>query len=234
VVGHNYGDLSADHYMDMLDDLINKDGYTLDYIRSRRLSMDHCGVYPRPDQLPRMKKFGIYLSCGSGELTRSWPWVEKYGLKYQDWVSPVKSALDAGIRVVFETEGYVTDGLFTSFTPFITRKNDLGKLVSPQNAVDRNVVIKMATSWSAEYVLKEDKIGTLAKGKWADFLVLNKDYFTVPVEEIDTIYPIVTVVGGKIRYARADAAPALGIDPVGAQIRYGWETGKQRRLDPGN
>jgi predicted amidohydrolase YtcJ len=160
--------------------------------------------------------------------------VEKYGLKYADWISPVKSSLDAGIRVVFETEGYVTDGLFSSFTPFITRKNDLGKIVSPQNAVDRNVVMKMATSWSAEYVLKEDKIGTLAKGKWADFLVLNKDYFTVPVEEIDKIYPIVTVVGGKIRYARSDAAPALGIEAVGQQIRYGWETGKERRLEPGN
>lgn len=224
VVGHNYGDLSADHYMDMLDDLL-EEGFSLDYIRSRRLTMDHCGLYPRPDQLPRMKKFNIYLSCGSNVLTRSWPWVEKYGLEHQHWVAPVKTALDAGVKVVFETEGYVDNGLFSAFVPFITRVNRNGQVVSAKNAVDRNIVMKMATSWGAEFVIREDKVGTLEVGKWADFLVLNKDYFTVPVKEIARVYPIMTVVGGKIRYVRSDQAEALGLEPVGIQVRYRWEQG---------
>ena len=225
VVGHNYGDRSADHFMDLLDQLI-EEGFSLDYIRSRRLSMDHCGIYPRPDQLPRLSKFGIYLSCGSNVLTRSYPWVEKYGMEHQHWVAPVKSALDAGVKVVFETEGFVEDGLFSAFVPFITRVNRNGKVVSAKNAVDRNIVMKMATSWSAEFTLKEDKIGTLEEGKWADFLVLNQDYFSVPVSEIHKIFPVITVTGGKIRYVRSDFANEFGLQPVGPQIRYDWETGQ--------
>lgn len=227
VVGHNYGDKSADQYMDMLDRLVQEEGFSLDYIRSRRLTMDHCGLYPRPDQLPRMKKFGILLSCGSNVLTRSYPWLQKYGMEYADWLAPVKSALDAGVKVVFESEGAIENGLFSAFTPFVTRKNAQGNIVSAQNAVDRNIVMKMATSWSAEFVLREDKVGTLEEGKWADLIVLNKDYFTVPVEEISQVYPILTMVGGKIIYVRSDAAPDLGLQPVGGQLRYRWETGQR-------
>ena len=224
-VGHNYGDKTADHFMDMLDRLIKEEGFTLEYIQSRRFSMDHCGLYPRPDQLPRMKKFGIMLSCGSNILTRSYPWIQKYGMQYADWLSPVKTALDAGVKVVFESEEGVDDGLFAAFVPFITRKNETGDIVSLQNAVDRSIVMKMATSWSAEFALREDKIGTLKEGKWADFLVLNKDYFTVPVEEIGTVYPLITVVGGVIRYVRSDQAKEFGLQPVGEQLRFTWEGG---------
>jgi len=224
-IGHNYGDKTADYFMDMLDRLINEEGLSLEYIRSRRFSMDHCGLYPRPDQLPRLKKFGIMLSCGSNILTRSYPWIEKYGMQYADWLSPVKTALDAGVKVVFESEGAIENGLFSAFTPYITRRNQMGKIVSEKNAVDRNIVMKMATSWSAEFALREDKIGTLQEGMWADFLVLNKDYFAVPVEEISTIYPVITGVGGKIVYVRSDQADELGLKPFGNQLRYNWESG---------
>jgi predicted amidohydrolase YtcJ len=123
----------------------------------------------------------------------------------------------------------VESGLFGAFTPFITRRNQQGALVSEKNAVDRNIVMKMATSWSAEFALREDKIGTLQEGKWADLVVLNKDYFTVPVEEIEKVYPVITIVGGKIRYVRSDAAGEFGLEPAGNQLRYDWETGRRTR-----
>ncbi|MBI4483878.1 MAG: amidohydrolase family protein [Acidobacteria bacterium] len=227
VVGHNYGDKGLDQYLELLDDLVAKEGFTVEEIRAMRLSTDHCGLYPRPDQLPRMKKYGVMLSCGANVLTRTYPWLEKYGMQYANWISPVKSALDAGVKVAFECEEDLYDGLFAYFEPFVTRKNEMGKLVAPQEAVDRNIVMKMATSWSSEFVLREDKVGTLENGKWADFLVLNKDYFTVPVEEIPRVYPVISVVGGQIRYVRSDAAAEFGLQPVGHQLRYSWEKGSE-------
>lgn len=223
VVGHNYGDKGLDQYLELLDDLVEKEGFTLEQIREMRLSTDHCGLYPRPDQLPELKKYGMYLSCGANVLTRTYPWLEKYGMEYASWISPVKSALEAGVKVVYENEQNVTDGNFKYFEPFITRKNEQGKLVAPEEAVHRNIVMKMATSWSSEYVLKEDKIGTLEPGKWADFVVLNKDYFTVPVEEIPRVFPVITVVGGKIQYVRADHAEKFALEPSSFQLTYSWE-----------
>jgi predicted amidohydrolase YtcJ len=150
-------------------------------------------------------------------------------MQYAKWISPVKSALAAGVKVVYENEQGVTDGNFAYFEPFITRKNEQGQLVAPEEAIDRNIVMKMATSWSSEYVLKEDKIGTLEVGKWADFVVLSKDYFTVPVEEIPHLFPVLTAVGGKIRFVREDHAQKLGLKPTGVQLKYNWEPGGKSR-----
>ena len=80
--------------------------------------------------------------------------------------------------------------------------------------------MKMMTSWPAEFVLREKQIGTLEPGKLADFLVLNKDYFTIPEDEIPGIFPLMTVVGGKIQVLRSEFAQELGRDPVGPQLEF--------------
>ena len=166
----------------------------------------------------------MFLGMGSAGLSRSLPWIQKYGFeKYQGWVMPTKRALEAGIKVAWEGEGGVGNGLFSLMTPFITRKNKQGLIIAADQAVDRNTVLKMATAWGSEYLMKEDELGSLEPGKFADLLVLNQDYFSVPVEEIDHIYPLLTVMGGEIRYLRDEYAQELGMEPVGYQLRYSWE-----------
>jgi dihydroorotase-like cyclic amidohydrolase len=81
-------------------------------------------------------------------------------------------------------------------------------------------LMKMMTSWPAEYVLREDKVGTLAPGKFADIVVLNKDYFTVPQDQLPNTYPVMTIVGGKIEVIRAEFAKELGRPPLGPQIEF--------------
>lgn len=225
VAGHNYGDLSAQYFMDSIEEAMRRNPeITLEYIRSLRLSMDHGGLYPRPDQLPRIKKLGMMLSMASQSMSRSLPWIEKYGFeKYQNWVVPVKRTLEAGIKVAWEGEGGYRDGAFSMFAPFITRKNAQGVVIAPDQALDRNTVMKMATAWGSEFLLKEDVLGSLEVGKYADFLVLNQDYFTVPVEQIERTYPLMTVVGGKFIFIRTEFAKELDMEPVGKQVRYSWE-----------
>lgn len=224
-LGHNYGDKSADYFMDLVEKAIAEEpGITLDYVRSRRFTIDHCGLYPRPDQLPRIKKLGIMLSCGVDVLDRTYPWLEKvYGMDKAEWVSPVKSILNAGIPVAFETEFGIENGIFSRFTPFMTRKNSKGNVVAPDQAVDRITVIKMATAWAAKFIMKEDVLGMLKPGFWTDFVVLNQDYFTVPLEQLDRTIPLMTVVGGKPVFLRQELARELGVEPIGAQFKYTFE-----------
>ncbi len=227
VAGHNYGDLSADHYMDAIEEAMERSPeITLEHIRSLRLSMDHGGLYPRPDQLPRIKNLGMILGMGSAALSRSLPWIQKYGFeKYQGWVMPTKRALDYGIKVAWEGEGGVGNGLFSLMTPFITRRNKQGLIIAADQAVDRNTVLKMATAWGSEYLMKEDELGSLEVGKSGDLLVLNQDWFTVPEEDLDHTYPLLTVMGGEIRYLRDEFAQELGMESVGYQLRYNFERG---------
>ena len=81
-------------------------------------------------------------------------------------------------------------------------------------------LMKMMTSWAAEFVIREKLIGTLEPGKFADLLVLSKDYFTVPEPEIPSIFPLMTVVGGKITALRTEFAQELGRNPVGPQLEF--------------
>ena len=59
----------------------------------------------------------------------------------------------------------------------------------------------MKTNWPAYYVGDEKKLGTIAVGKFADLLVLDKDYMTVPEDDIHTISVFMTIVNGKVVYA---------------------------------
>jgi predicted amidohydrolase YtcJ len=50
------------------------------------------------------------------------------------------------------------------------------------------------------FLFQEGNLGSLAPGKYADLLVLNRDYLTVPADEILAIKPLLTMVGGKMVY----------------------------------
>ena len=90
--------------------------------------------------------------------------------------------------------------------------------MNPDERVGRVTVMKMYTRWAAEYVMKENDLGSLEVGKMADFVVLDKDFFAIPIEQIPQIMPQMTVVGGRIAYLGSGYAGRLGMEPVGYQF----------------
>jgi len=224
-VGHAYADKGVDYFLDAVEEAMRENpALTLDYIRNLRLTTDHCGFYPRKEQIPRLARFGVILSCGGNVLSRSFPWLQRYSPEYANRIAPIKSAIEGGVMVVYEDEsgvrGNVSATYFRDASRFITRMNEQGAAVAPEEAIDRNTLIKMMTSWPARYVLKEDVLGTLQPGKFADVLVLNQDYFTVPIEELPNTIPLMTIVGGKITVLREEFARELGRPPVGPQVEF--------------
>src|SRR6185436_71897 len=103
-----------------------------------------------------------------------------------------------------------------------TRDIGGGKLVLPDQALDRVTTLKMWTTWAPLYMMKPD-IGTLEAGKLADFVILDRDYFTIPVKEFMDIVPKMTVVGGTIRALQADYASTIGMQSVGYQFPAGYK-----------
>ena len=57
---------------------------------------------------------------------------------------------------------------------------------------------------------------TLEPGKYADFVVLDKDILTVPEDQIPGIRVLMTNVGGKLVHLHSSFAAEMGMEPVGA------------------
>jgi predicted amidohydrolase YtcJ len=72
-----------------------------------------------------------------------------------------------------------------------------GRQVNRQTITREEALIAHTRS-NAHFLFQESNLGSLAPGKYADLLVLDRDYLTVPADEIKDLKPLITMVGGKI------------------------------------
>lgn len=73
----------------------------------------------------------------------------------------------------------------------------------PDQALSREEALHSFTLAAAYAAHQEDRLGSLEPGKWADFIVIDRDYFDIPASEIDDIRVLQTWVGGKLVYDAA-------------------------------
>ncbi|NCF23894.1 MAG: amidohydrolase family protein [Gammaproteobacteria bacterium] len=67
-------------------------------------------------------------------------------------------------------------------------------------AMTRAEALHSFTLAAAHAAHQEQRLGSLERGKWADFIVVDRDYFEIPAGEIDDIRVLQTWVGGKLVY----------------------------------
>jgi len=230
VINHNNGDKGVDQFMDILDRVMAEDpSLDLEYMRSRRFTSDHCPFYPTQEQMPRMKKFNMQFSCAANELSSDHGYSigKIYSESYANRVGPINTMFKHGLMASNEGGGNgmseVNRTTFARWYPYLDRKRSDGAILAAEEAINRVQLLKMSTFMAAYYVLKEKELGTLEVGKFADFIVYNKDYFTVPQEEIPSVYPLMVVVGGKTIVLREEYARELGLQAVGPQLQFSWE-----------
>lgn len=117
---------------------------------------------------------------------------------------PIKTALRMGLPV-----GGGTDAdRVMSYNPFVSlrwmvdgRTVDGMTTRGASELISREEALRLYTAGSAWFSFDEDKRGTLEVGRLADLAVLDRDYLTVPTEEIGTLSALLTMVGGRIVYA---------------------------------
>lgn len=112
---------------------------------------------------------------------------------------PVRALQESGI-----VWGLGSDATIVAhYQPFITLGWVIsGKSINGKTLIEQPVTREQAliahTRSNAFLLFKEDDLGTLEVGKLADLVVLDRDYMTVPEDQIFNIKPVMTVVGGRI------------------------------------
>ena len=69
-------------------------------------------------------------------------------------------------------------------------------------ALSRAEALHSFTLAAAFAAHQEERLGSLEPGKWADFIIVDRDFFTIPESEIDDIQVLETWVGGEQVYQK--------------------------------
>jgi predicted amidohydrolase YtcJ len=79
-----------------------------------------------------------------------------------------------------------------------TGLNWFGEQINPDQQISRQQALELYTRGNAWYLNREDVLGSIEVGRFADLLVLDRDYFAVSDADMRRTLPILTVVGGRI------------------------------------
>lgn len=156
-----------------------------------RWTIAHCDLISR-ESIERAKKLGMTLAIHNktakpsvdGRDSPPVSWMEESGIV---WGLGSDSTVVSTINP-FHSLWWVTSGrVFPNKT-------------SIQNPVSRKAALIAHTRSNAYLMFKEKDLGSLEVGKWADMVVLDRDYLTISIDEIREITPVKTIVAGKIVY----------------------------------
>jgi len=151
-------------------------------------------------QLARMKQLGMMAQLHSRPVIQGALMHKVHGDKAWD-MPPFRRVLDSGIRwgLGSDATAVTPSNPFYTLSFAVTGEMIGGRKVNRQN-ISREEALIAHTRNNAAFLFQENNIGSLAPGKYADLLILDRDYLTVPVSEIKEIKPVLTMVGGKVVY----------------------------------
>ena len=119
---------------------------------------------------------------------------------------PTRSLLEAGAHVIYGSDwpSVVPDpNPWPGIEAMVTRRDPYGNFPGalwPEQAIDLETALRIFTINGAAAGKQADRTGSIEVGKSADFIVLDRNIFQVPVEDISETKVVLTVVSGKEVY----------------------------------
>ena len=119
---------------------------------------------------------------------------------------PLKSLLEAGAHVIYGSDwpSVVPDpNPWPGIEAMVTRRDPYHQFPGelwPEQAVDLETALRIFTINGAVAGKQADRTGSIEVGKSADFIVLDRNIFQIPVEDVSETKVLSTVISGKEVY----------------------------------
>ena len=200
---HAIGDRANSLLLDIFERVMADDGP-----RDRRWRVEHA-QHLRPADIARFGRLGVIASVQPYHLIDDGRWAEKkIGRERAKTAYPFRSLLDAGAVLAFGSDWTVAPldpiaGIYAAATRrTLDGKNPGGWI--PEQKITVEEAVKAYTAGAAFTEFAEKSKGTIEEGKLADLVVLNRDIFRIPAEEILDAGVRMTIVDGKIVYRKKE------------------------------
>ncbi len=168
-----------------------------------RMRVEHC-CYVTPPILERLKRLEVIDSSATGFMyDLGDAYIANRGAAAMQHMWPHRSLIDAGVPAPGHSDAMVCDpNPFVALWSMVTRRSDSGGDLDVSQAVSPAEALNAYTLLGAYAGREEADKGSLELGKLADLAILDRDYFTVPVEEIREIEVQATIIGGETVFER--------------------------------
>lgn len=194
---HATYDESIGRVLDVFEPVFKATGY------KARWWIDHAETISERN-LSRVKAMGGGIAIQNRMAFAGEFFAERYGKAAASQAPPLRAIVQAGIPI-----GAGTDATRVgSYNPWlslywmVTGKSVGGTpLLAKRHRLKRREALQLYTVGSARLSGDEQRKGTIAVGRYADFAILGADYLSVPDEQIRSIESVLTVTGGDIVYA---------------------------------
>jgi predicted amidohydrolase YtcJ len=195
---HCNGDYTVDSALDAIEAAYA--GSTSDGVNR----IEH-STMARPDQILRMKALNVQPSFLMNH-------VRFYGAAYRDqifgperaaFMDPAGACVKAGLPFTLHSDGPCSPpGPLALISTAVTRRCIIdNSVVGPDQAVSLDDAIRAVTINAARQLGQGDRLGSLEKGKEADFTILESDPYKVSLDAIASIKVSETWVAGDRKFA---------------------------------
>ena len=198
---HAIGDRANREILDLYErafDNAEVDGKTL------RWRIEHA-QHIDPVDVPRFGELGVIAAFQGIHSASDGPWIpSRLGDERTARTSyPWRDLIDSGALLANGTDVPVEPiDPIASLYATVSRRTSQGGMFFPEQALTREEALASYTINNATAAFEENVKGSITPGKWADLVVLSRDFFAVPEADIPDIQIDITIVGGQIRYRR--------------------------------
>jgi predicted amidohydrolase YtcJ len=197
---HAIGDRAVRSTLDAVAAAIGKNGPGIE----RRHRITHAELV-HPDDVPRFAELGVVadLQTAGDWILPEWEYEEAWLLGTEridaEWFR-LRDLYDAGARVVTSSDWDVS-----TLSPLPRLQYALA--LGAQGLPDLDAALR-ATTIDAAWVLRQEELtGSLEEGKRADFAVIDRDLFEVPIEETGAAKVLLTVLDGEETFRDPEFGP---------------------------
>ena len=205
---HSQGDAAVAALVDTYE-RINRDDFP---VRDRRPSITHAS-FMSPETIAKMQALGVVAN-----LQPAWLFLDgttlrhHFGLERLAYFHPYRTLFERGITVGGGSDHMQKIGSLRSINPYnpflgmwatiVRQPRGADAPLHPEQNLTREQAIRLYTINNAFLTFEETKKGSLEPGKLADFVILDRDILSCPVDEVKDIKAEATYLGGQRVYVR--------------------------------
>ncbi len=210
ITAHSVGDAAVDALIDAYEKVDSESP-----VARGRPCITHCN-FMSAEAIERMSRLGIVA-----DIQPVWLWLDgktllrQFGEDRTEYFQPYRKLIDSRIKFGGGSDHMQKIGSMRSVNPYnpflgiwiaLTRTpRGMDKPLHPEQVITRAEAIRFYTINNAFLTFEEAEKGSLETAKLADFIVLDRDILTCPVDEIRDIQVESTYLGGKLVYGAAQA-----------------------------